>query len=107
MKWVIREANGASDQPANGSVVAFNSEATNLVKDDTNGVGDVFVVEMATAVMRRVSVGPGWRQSNLIGAGPGGISADGHVVSFLSRDPGLSVGDTNEAYDLFVRILKP
>ncbi|MFT5196441.1 MAG: hypothetical protein ACI85U_003473 [Candidatus Promineifilaceae bacterium] len=40
------QANGASTEPDisdNGAFVAFTSEATNLVSDDTNGYKDVFV----------------------------------------------------------------
>ncbi len=41
---------------ADGRVVAFNSSATNLVADDTNGVGDVFVSAAAAGVGTSLAV---------------------------------------------------
>ena len=41
---------------ANGRFVAFNSNASNLVTDDTNGVGDVFVHDRQTGLTERVNV---------------------------------------------------
>lgn len=51
--------NGPSYQPAingNGQHIAFTSEATNLVADDTNGVADIFVRNRPTGQTARVSV---------------------------------------------------
>ena len=41
---------------ATGRFVAFESAATNLVSNDTNGVYDVFVRDRVTGKTRRVSV---------------------------------------------------
>ena len=41
-----------------GRYVAFASDATNLVPDDTNGVRDIFVHDNQTGLTERVSVGP-------------------------------------------------
>jgi Tol biopolymer transport system component len=41
---------------ADGQVVAFVSNATNLVPGDTNGVRDIFVHDRATGTTQRVSV---------------------------------------------------
>jgi hypothetical protein len=46
----LRQGDGDSYWPAvggDGSSVAFVSQATNLVRDDTNGTPDAFVVELA------------------------------------------------------------
>lgn len=46
----LREGDGHSYWPAvsgDGSTVAFVSEATNMVRDDTNGAADAFVVTLA------------------------------------------------------------
>ena len=53
------EANGHSSAPsisADGTKVAFVSRATNLVAGDTNNASDVFVVDVATGAVSRVSV---------------------------------------------------
>lgn len=51
---------------ANGDVVAFSSEATNLVPGDTQPltVTDVFVYTISTGVMQRVSVNTAGGQAN-------------------------------------------
>src|SRR5690242_10203499 len=41
---------------ADGRFVAFQSAASNLVPDDTNGVSDVFVRDLQTGTTERVSV---------------------------------------------------
>jgi hypothetical protein len=54
------QANNTSEAPAisaDGRFVAFESGASNLVAGDTNGLGDVFVHDLATGVTERVSVG--------------------------------------------------
>src|SRR5205085_11303083 len=64
------QANGpsATDSPpalsADGQVVAFSSQASNLVPGDTNDVGDVFLYDRAARTTTRVSVGPGGAQPN-------------------------------------------
>jgi Tol biopolymer transport system component len=52
------QANGSSSGPVlsgNGTFVAFQSGATNLVPGDANGLTDVFVVELATGAVERIS----------------------------------------------------
>ena len=46
-----------SDGPfADGSYLVFDSDATNLVPGDTNGMADVFVRDLAAGTTERVSV---------------------------------------------------
>ena len=100
-----REANGVSFGPAisaNGRFVAFMSEASTLVRRDTNDSVDVFVHDRLTGLTRRVSVGPGGRQANGVSEFPA-ISGDGRRVVFYSDAPNLVRGDTNDALDVFVR----
>ena len=55
------EGNGDSRRPfisADGRYTAFQSEASNLVPADTNGVYDVFVRDRWTGEIRRESVEP-------------------------------------------------
>lgn len=89
---------------ADGRFVAFWSRASNLVPDDTNREWDVFVHDRKMGATRRVSLGPGGRQSD----GPSGLysvslSADGRFVAFDSLATNLVPGDTNDAADIFVR----
>src|SRR5882724_9255402 len=74
-------------QPAvsdNGAVVAFVSDATNLVPDDHNGVRDVFVTQGGT--IKRVSVGslgPNYAEADGPSSSPA-LSTDGRFVAFVS-----------------------
>jgi len=88
-----------------GRHVVFNSTASNLVPRDTNGLPDVFVRDLATGVIERVSVGPYGRQGN---ADSGGISnpavsGDGRLAVFTSDASNLVSGDTNNLPDVFLR----
>jgi hypothetical protein len=99
------QANGLSSSPtisADGRFVAFQSEASNLVPGDTNGLSVVFVRERAAQVTRRVSVGAGGQQGNGESFEPA-ISAGGRFVVFWSSASNLVAGDTNNKWDVFVR----
>ena len=100
-------ANGAAVS-ADGRFVAFQSDASNLVADDTNAASDIFVRDTClgatgcTPSTVRVSVASDGTQT-----GGGGsrfsISPDGRFVAFESGASDLVVGDTNAALDIFVR----
>jgi len=101
------QGNGESDRcalSANGRKLVFASSASNLVAGDTNGLHDIFVKDLVTGGMERVSVSSAGVQSNDWSEYPA-ISADGNVVAFGSRASNLVPGDTNGAYDVFVRRL--
>ncbi|NDJ36922.1 MAG: hypothetical protein GYB64_19905, partial [Chloroflexi bacterium] len=85
----------------NGQVVAFQSIATNLVPDDTNGVSDKFVHDRATATTTRVSLSSDGAEADRRSAGPV-ISADGRAVAFYSEATNLVPDDTNARSDIFV-----
>lgn len=105
------QANGASAAPgmtwhyvaqsADGRVVAFASEATNLVAGDGTAFPDVFVHDRATGETTRVSVASDGTPSNATSYDPS-ISADGRVVAFWSWGNDLVAGDTNGYPDVFV-----
>src|SRR4051794_3219636 len=71
-----------------GRYVAFASFSDDLVPGDTNGVGDVFVRDMATGLTSRVSVTSSGGEGNGYSAGQSprdlAISADGRFVAFAS-----------------------
>jgi Tol biopolymer transport system component len=100
-----QQANDDSREPvisAHGRFVAFESVASNLVAGDTNNRFDVFVRDRKAQVTRRVSVGPAGQQANG-NSFQSAISADGRFVTFFSDASNLVAGDTNNAYDVFVR----
>jgi len=84
-----------------GRLVAFQSDATNLVVRDTNGATDVFVHDRQTGTTERVSVASGGSQGDSFSAGPV-LSADGRLVAFHSTATNLVARDTNGATDVFV-----
>ena len=98
------QANGASFYPtisANGQYVAFESLASNLVSDDTNGVRDIFVHDRETGETTRVSVAADGTEANAKSS-DAAISAEGSYVAFESNATNLVAGDTNESTDVFV-----
>ncbi|MCB8975845.1 MAG: PD40 domain-containing protein [Ardenticatenaceae bacterium] len=100
-------ANGNSYYPsisANGRFIAFESQATNLISDDTNGFKDVYVHDTQTGQTVRVSMTHDGQQSNhdsFITINRA-ISDDGRFVSFDSYASNLVPNDTNSVRDAFV-----
>jgi len=103
------QANGASlgfpSISADGRYVTFQSDATNLVPGDDNGLTDIFVHDRQTGETTRVSVGANGEQGNG-GALTPNISADGRWLTFNSSATNLVPGDTNGFTDVFVRDLQ-
>ncbi len=100
------EANGSSFNPSSigFNQVVFESDATNLVPGDTNGVRDIFYRDDFAGTTRRVSVVSGGAQAN----GPSydaQFTTDGRQVIFRSDATNLAGGDTNGATDVFVHTL--
>jgi hypothetical protein len=98
------EANGASFLPvisADGTIVAFQSSASNLVAGDTNGFSDVFVHDLTTATTTRISVDSTGAEGNN-GSYSARISANGQFIFFYSDATNLVAGDTNGVTDAFV-----
>ncbi|MBZ0320238.1 MAG: hypothetical protein K8L91_27750 [Anaerolineae bacterium] len=93
----------AADISADGRFIAFESRATNLAPNDTNGVRDIFLHNRLNGNTFRVSF------SNTGGQATGGnsrypaLSADGRYVAFESDATNLVTGDTNGGTDIFVR----
>ena len=85
-----------------GRFVAFESNATNLVADDTNGVRDVFVRDRVTGRTELVSVASDGTLGNH-DSSFASISGDGRFVAFSSLASNLVAGDSNGVQDVFVR----
>jgi Tol biopolymer transport system component len=101
------EPDGPSSRPhitPDGRFVVFESEATDLVKDDKNGKSDVFVLDGHSGTIERVSLdekgGETDGRSN-----EGGISADGRFVVFVNDSDNVASGDSNGERDVFLRDL--
>jgi hypothetical protein len=97
------QANAASFRPAisgGGRYVAFDSYATNLVPDDTNGGFDVFVRDRRLGTTQRVSVGQGGQQANGESTGAA-ITPGGRYVVYESGASNLVDGDVNGQVDVF------
>jgi len=104
------QANGTSFTPsisANGDVIAFKSDATNLVANDTGGHADIFVHVLSTVETIRVSQRPTGVGANEDSIEPS-ISADGRVVAFSSLASNLvsvPVNATGLCCDIFVHTI--
>jgi len=97
------EANGpslASLVSADGRVVAYSSEASNLVAGDRNGALDVFLTDSAGRRTSRVSIGTIGEPDDRSEASS--IDARGQVIAFRSFAPNLVLGDWNGLADVFV-----
>lgn len=98
------DANGGSYGPSisdDGGVIAFTSDADNLVGSDGNGVADVFA--SVAGSIRLVSVTPSGQSTSSGGYG-GVVSANGTVVAFSSSSDDLG-GEVDGLSDIFVRDL--
>jgi Tol biopolymer transport system component len=98
------QGNGLSRLPtisADGRFVVFQSDASNLVAGDTNGVEDIFVHDRTTGITERVSIDSAGAQAN-DGSGSPTMSPDGRYVAFNSSAKNLVAGDTNGWADVFV-----
>ena len=105
-----RQANGSSEFPAisaDGRFVAFQSLATSLVAQDTNGLSDVFVRDLRTGRTTRVSLNSRGKQArcnlDYCESTQPVLSAHGRYVAFQSSATNLVPHDTNRLGDVFVR----
>ncbi len=84
-----------------GRFLAFTSADATLVSGDTNGTADVFVRDLASNVVERVSVASNGTQANEGSSSPT-ISADGRWVAFVSRAANLASADTTAVEDIYL-----
>ncbi|HVM12600.1 MAG TPA: hypothetical protein VM638_09040 [Actinomycetota bacterium] len=94
---------------ADGRHVAFQSFASNLVPNDTNGLRerledrgwDIFVRDRTAGTTERVSVGNDGAEADQASRQLA-ISGDGRHVAFQSQATNLASGDTNAVLDVFI-----
>ncbi len=86
---------------SDGRYVAFNSDAANLVRGDTNRDSDVFLRDRRRGTTERVSIGNGGVQARGFSHEPA-VSSDGRYVAFSSSAPNLAAG-TGQVYQIYLR----
>ncbi len=91
---------------ANGRYILYYSAASNLTKNDTNGVRDAFVHDGWTFLTRRISIGEMGGQANAPCSGTA-LSASGRFAVFNTTAGNLVPGDTNAKSDVFIADLAP
>lgn len=88
-----------------GNTVVFDSSATDLVSNDTNGLGDVFAWSRLNGSMTRVSLSSAGQQGNGQSL-EASVSGTGRYVVFSSAATNFGGGVANTSlFDVFVRDL--
>lgn len=103
--WSGMQGNADSENPsisADGRYVVFESDASNLVAGDTNGIRDIFLYDSAMDQTLRVSVDSAGTQANNVSSAPR-VSGNGRYVVFYSAATNLVPTDTNGYTDFFIR----
>lgn len=85
-----------------GLFVAYSSDADNLVPFDFNVARDIFLFELSTGMVERLSVNSSGVEGNRDSYLPA-ISSDDQVISYNSWASNLVAGDSNKTTDVFVR----
>ena len=101
------QGNGFSGSPSfssDGRYVVFSSDSTNLVQGDTSIISDIFIKDLQSGTIQRVSTDANGGQAN-DWSDNGKFSADVRYVVFQSYATNLVPGDTNKNYDIFVKDL--
>lgn len=89
---------------ADGTRVAFESQASNLAEGDTDGDTDVFVKDLPTDVVTLASANGAGASGNSSSLYPS-LSADGTQVAFESLASNFGEGDTDSLLDIYVKDL--
>ncbi|MEZ5278253.1 MAG: cadherin-like beta sandwich domain-containing protein [Opitutaceae bacterium] len=88
-----------------GRYVAFESQASNLVDDDTNGSADIFLKDLQTGEIVRLSetlVGAEGNADSLLPS----VSFDGRSVAYQTDATNLKANNTNDSTDVIVAFIK-
>ncbi len=107
---LVSSANGGSNGNSgvegvaisgDGRFVAFTSFASNLVSGDGNNFEDVFVADLGSGTIERVSVDSSGNEGDQRSVWPS-ISDDGRFVTFVSLADNLVANDGNATFDVFL-----
>jgi archaellum component FlaF (FlaF/FlaG flagellin family) len=85
-----------------GRFLSFESYASNLVPGDTNAIADVFIKDLQTSEVVRVSTDSAGGQSDAGSSSPT-LSQNGRYVAFYSVASNLVSDDENFSSDIFMR----
>jgi len=91
----------AASMTPGGNLVAFHSDASNLVSSDTNYRTDVFVRDVTRGITTRVSISSTGQQADQGCMWPT-LSPDGDFVAFSSTAATLVSNDRNAKMDVFL-----
>lgn len=100
------QSNGDASAPSisnDGRYVTFQSQADNLVENDTNASRDIFVHDRQQDTVTRVSLADSTSEEGNGSSASAFISGDGKFVAFISGASNLVPNDTNGNVDIFVR----
>jgi Tol biopolymer transport system component len=100
------QGDGASNFPSisgDGRYIAFVSVATTLVTGDTNHLADVFLKDLQTGTLTRISLDSNQNQETGGDSASPSMSVSGRYVAFTSSATNLVANDTNNAADVFLR----
>ena len=86
---------------SDGRYVAWDSDASTLVQNDTNGARDIFVFDRQEGTTTRVSVDSTGAQANGVSRNAR-ISGNGRFVTFTSEATNLRPADTAGLADVFL-----
>ncbi|MET0674849.1 MAG: FG-GAP-like repeat-containing protein [Bradyrhizobium sp.] len=92
---------GHASISADGKFIAFESLASNLVAGDTNGAWDIFVYDVTSRTIERISVGYDGTPANNDSFAPS-ISGDGRFVTFRTRAGNLVANQSSPADQIYV-----
>jgi Ca2+-binding RTX toxin-like protein len=87
-----------------GTIVAFNSSATNLTLTDVDPLSDIYVKNLVGGDIALASTSTGNVKANAESTLPS-LSADGDTVAFASEATNLNPLDTDAFLDIFVKDL--
>jgi hypothetical protein len=101
------KANQSSWTPAisaDGTKVAFLSQANNLDPADTDTVADIYVKDLTTGDIALANTSDTGIKANWLSQDPY-LSADGTKIAFVSGATNLDAADTDDTYDVYVKNL--
>ena len=88
----------------NGRWLVFHSDSTDLVEGDGNATDDVFLADLRTGTLERISVGVA-AEADGRSLYPS-ITPNGRWVTFVSAATNLVAGDGNDLWDTFLYDVK-
>lgn len=86
-----------------GNLILFTSGSTNVVPGDTNAETDLFMKNLTTGAVERISVATGGAEGTAGDAQEGHFNSDATKVAFQSAAAGLAAPEAAGFRDIFIR----